>query len=195
MIYLSVSTTLVTRPKAPSYLLTFRLLTLYRYYLLPRQQQFSDVGTSSFPILYLLGMSSPCQCLLYCEILPQKTARFLLAASGPKLFSFDIATGELKSGWSFRPENSVVDIDERPSKRLKRAESQQSSGSSSAEIVVQELNGSKSKLKKYPMNKPNILKLVKTADNRHIIAVTGEDKCIRVYKFSDDGVLSHFSAR
>lgn len=140
-------------------------------------------------------MLFPFQSLLHCEILSRQSARFLLAASGPRLLSFDIATGELKSSWSSRRELGNVDVDERPLKRLRRSDSQQSSRSSSAEIVVQEFKGSKSRRKEQPLNEPNILKLAKTADNGHIVAVTGEDKCIRVFRFSHDGILSHLSAR
>ncbi|KAL9628604.1 MAG: hypothetical protein Q9164_007207 [Protoblastenia rupestris] len=49
--------------------------------------------------------------------------------------------------------------------------------------------------KEQPSNEPIILKLAKTSDSRQIIAVTGEDKSIHVFRFSEDGNLSHFSAR
>lgn len=140
-------------------------------------------------------MLSPFQCLLHCEFLSQRSTRFLLAASGPRLLSFDIATGELKSTWSTRRETLNQEEDERPMKRLRSLESQQSSRSSSAEIVIQESSRPKVKRKEQILDKPNIVKLAKTADSKYVVAVTGEDKSIRVFKISEEGILSHFSAR
>ena len=140
-------------------------------------------------------MLQPFQCLLYCEFLSRQGARFLLAASGSKILSFDGVTGQLKSTWSALKEEGVEATQERPAKRLKRSESQQSSRSSSAEIVIQDISGSRSRGKGQPVAEPYILRLIKTADSRHVIAVTAEDKCVRVFRYADDGILSHFSSR
>ena len=140
-------------------------------------------------------MLQPFQCILHCEFLSRRGARFLLAASGSKILSFDAATGQLKSTWSALKEDEVGATRERPAKRLKKSESQQSSRSSSAEIVIQDIRESRSRRKDQPVAEPNIPRLIKTADSRHIVAVTAEDKCVRVFRYADDGILSHFSSR
>jgi hypothetical protein len=42
---------------------------------------------------------------------------------------------------------------------------------------------------------PNIIKLVVTESQTHVIVVTGEDKCIRVFEISESGDLQQLSQR
>lgn len=43
--------------------------------------------------------------------------------------------------------------------------------------------------------RPNVIKLALSIDESHLIAVTGEDKCIRVFHIDDSGALGELSQR
>ena len=73
-----------------------------------------------------------------------------------------------------------------PSKRQKRAP--ELSESSSAEIVVE-------KIESAPPPHPPIVKLAATRNGEYVVAVTGEDKCIRVLQLSAHGGLTQLSER
>jgi tRNA (guanine-N(7)-)-methyltransferase subunit TRM82 len=42
---------------------------------------------------------------------------------------------------------------------------------------------------------PNIIKLMVTPSQKHAVLVTGEDKCVRVFSISSEGVLEQLSQR
>lgn len=55
--------------------------------------------------------------------------------------------------------------------------------------------GKKRKLE-HPLEKqPNVIKLVVTSDNEHLVAVTAEDKCVRVFQITPSGELEELSQR
>ena len=64
-----------------------------------------------------------------------------------------------------------------------------SSESSSAEIVVEGSDGAK-----YFHSNP-VIKLAATSNGRHVVAVTSEDKCMRVFELKGDGVMYQTSER
>lgn len=59
--------------------------------------------------------------------------------------------------------------------------------------------GKKRKLEKKPAAaaaaSPTVIKLVLTHDESHAVAVTGDDKCIRVFGIAQDGSLNELSQR
>ena len=73
-----------------------------------------------------------------------------------------------------------------PSKRQKLAPAL--SESSSAEIVVE-------KVESAPPPHPPVVKLAATRNGGYVVAVTGEDKCIRVLQMSANGSLTQLSER
>ena len=73
-----------------------------------------------------------------------------------------------------------------PSKRQKRAP--ELSESSSAEIVVE-------KTESAPPPHPPVVRLAATRNGEYVVAVTGEDKCIRVLQMSANGSLTQLSER
>lgn len=149
-------------------------------------------------------MPHPYQCLLYC---PQSSQRnFLIAACGSYIHVFDIDKNLRASSWPSDDEISksgegegeddsneigspAVNGDNGslpPSKRQKRAP--ELSESSSAEIVVE-------KIENAPPPHPPIVKLAATRNGEHVVAVTGEDKCIRVLQMSANGILTQLTER
>lgn len=141
----------------------------------------------------------------------------LLAANGPNILSVDLRKGLVASKW---PDDTrrLPDVqdhevsqagglggtsreDDPPSKRRKlspfRQYEQASSESSvSIEFVSQRLKGQRRKKKIDPeFALPNVSHLISTADGLHVIAVTAEDKCIRVFELDAVGSLKPLSER
>ena len=151
-------------------------------------------------------MLNPFQCVHFCLRCHPKLPLIVLAASGSSIYSFDSSNGALLSVWPERASTGArakADtsgpsdiISERPGKRRKLSAAA-SSESSSAEIVVE--NGKKSK--KRSKGKfmgggiPAVIKLIGSSDGRRAVAVTGEDKCIRVFDILDDGSIEQMSER
>ncbi len=160
-------------------------------------------------------MSHPYQCLLHCSRPHLLLKNVIVAASGPCLHTFNASDGEHLSTWPpiekdgitdrTEPsqkiddnENTVLSTDhdssQRPPKRRKLSSAREDSGSST-EIVVENGNGSfePPKIKQCPSTA--IIKLVCDSTGRHVVAVTGDDKAIRVFGLSAEGHLSQFSER
>ena len=154
-------------------------------------------------------MLHPFQCLLYCSL--SSEVRVLVAAAGPYIHTFDVSKGKYLSTWpslgnsKFLVEEaaitesqsddvtvSKVDSAESPhaAKRRKFSPAGGSSESSSAEIVLE------NHAVEVPRTlNPPIVKLAATQNGQYVIAVTGEDKCIRVFELARNGVLNEFSER
>ncbi|KAL8706748.1 MAG: hypothetical protein Q9201_000273 [Fulgogasparrea decipioides] len=84
---------------------------------------------------------------------------------------------------------------EPPTKRQKRSSSDNRSESSSAEIVIEDGKSKPSKSTKPRPTTPNVVNLASTADGQFVVAVTDEDKCIRVFRLSPNGILQQLSER
>ncbi|QDS67902.1 hypothetical protein FKW77_008290 [Venturia effusa] len=121
-------------------------------------------------------MHHPYQRLAVC--VPEAGAQFLLAASGHKLFSVDLADGSVVTQW---PE-------ERPNESLEEKE-----------VEAEEGEGPPSKKRRISSVKhedlPNIILMVVAASQEHVVVVTAEDKCLRVFKISPEGKLEQLSQR
>jgi len=77
-----------------------------------------------------------------------------------------------------------------PSKRQKISSTNDHYDSSSAEIIVENTNDSSPQV-----SNPIVIKLAGTRNGRKVVAVTGDDKCIRTFDLSDSGILEQRSER
>ena len=151
--------------------------------------------------LNLSIMLQPFQCLLYCPKSGTQQPDILLAASGHSIFSFDVQSGSLLSTWPSPPKRSLEIGDpgnrdaERQSKRQKASISREASHSDSADIVVENDLDIDSSANKNGGSTGNIAKLICTSDSKHVVAVTAEDKSIRVFEQAADGSLTQISVR
>ncbi|KAF2836472.1 hypothetical protein M501DRAFT_959805 [Patellaria atrata CBS 101060] len=100
--------------------------------------------------------------------------RILFAASGPKIFSINL---EKKSNIQVWPQAD---------NQAKRADQENDDHG--------EPPGKKRKLSP-PPGSPNILKLTLSHNRKHLVAVSSEDKCIRVFSVSEQGSLDQLSQR
>ena len=161
-------------------------------------------------------MRHPYQCLLYCCRPDQADAGILVAASGPYIHTFSFLHGKHLSSWRLKQDSvyaswemkgakvNVANFKERdppgqeassrPQKRRKLSSSRDDSGSS-AEIVVDSGGANGQDPIKKPLVSSPIIKLAGSSDGRHVVAVTGEDKCIRVFKLLNSGALVQLSER
>lgn len=161
-------------------------------------------------------MSHPYQCLTYCQQASQSETGILVGASGSYIHTFSAQNGRYLSTWPFvestkqtrsigqkignksevrHSKISPQDDSSRPSKRQKLSPVRDESGSSSAEIVVAgDSDDGDSSSPQQPSNPP-VIKLAATSTGQYVIAVTGEDKCIRVFDLAADGTLTQLSER
>ena len=131
-----------------------------------------------------------------------------MSASGSSIHTFSAQNGRYLSTWPSKTQsidrksetdsylkNSPQEEVERPTKRQKVALVKDESSTSSAEIVVagDSDNNELSSLQQ-PSNPP-VIRLAATSNGQKVIAVTGEDKCIRVFDLAADGSLTQLSER
>lgn len=155
------------------------------------------------------GMLHPFQCLLWSTLAAEGRPSFLLAASKSRLFVFSVADGKLLYTWQstqdqaedskskdpFTDDPKNRGSFERPPKRRKQASSDRGSESSSTEIVTEDGKSKARKSKKPETAEPNVIKLIGTSDGQSIVAVTDEDKCVRVLRLDGNGKLQQLSKR
>ncbi|KAF2806880.1 tRNA methyltransferas-like protein [Mytilinidion resinicola] len=119
-------------------------------------------------------MAIPFQCVRVCRPDPHdQSSWLLLAASGPRIYSSHSSGGT--SVWSSQ-------------KSSESAEPVQADES-------QEPPGKKVKLSKQAEEPPNVSKLLVTSNSQHLVAVTAEDKCLRVFRLDLTGRLEPLSQR
>lgn len=160
-------------------------------------------------------MSHPYQCLSYCQQASQSEPGVLVGASGSSIHTFSAQNGRYLSTWpslesttktgsigqNSGNESEVVRLKsslqdpERLSKRQKLSSGRDESGISSAELLI---TGHKDNSESPSLQQPSIppvIKLASTSTGQRVIAVTGEDKCIRVFDLAADGTLTQLSER
>ena len=160
-------------------------------------------------------MLTPFQRLLYCSRAradPGYNLNVLLAASGPSIRTFNASDGTYISKWShLEPESQPNenahdrsagshagdDASEEPYTKRRKLENEGKAEESevSVEVVVEEGSGKKKKRKRKAFQIPSVVNLTATADGKHVVAVTGEDKSVRVLELLEDGSLKQISQR
>ena len=160
-------------------------------------------------------MSHPYQCLCYCQQDSQLETGILVGASGCYIHTFSAHNGRYLSTWpsleniahvrstGSRSENdsevpclqnSFQNDFERPTKRQKTSLARDESGSSAEIVVAVDSDNGESLGPQQPL-KPPITKLAGTSNGQIVVAVTGDDKCIRVFDLAADGTLTQRSER
>lgn len=151
----------------------------------------------------IFNMLTPFQRLLYCSASGSRKLDFILAASGPTIRSFNVEDGTLVSSWSHlapsadhkAPSEEHVDGTEPPEKRRKLSNDRGGSETPSTEIVVEGQSQRRPRPKHKAPLVPSVISLSGTLGDDHVIAVTGEDKSLRVLELLRDGRLNQLSQR
>lgn len=154
-------------------------------------------------------MLQPFQSLLHCPKSSNGRSSVLLAASGPFIHSFRAFDGSFFSSWpnqiiekppdfqaesATSPEDSGVAEHERPSKRRKISLPGEASSCAPAEIL-RETQTETGSIRTIQASHADVSKLICNSDGSHVIAVTGEDKAVRVFQLLEDGTLVQTSER
>ena len=160
-------------------------------------------------------MLHPYQCWCYCWQ-GSLSKGISVGANGSSIHTFSAQNGRYLSTWpslyssaQTQPKgqdhtnksgthplgDSPPDDSERPSKRQKVSLARDESSNSAAEIVVGgDSDNDESAIPQQLLN-PLVIKLAGTSNGQHVVAVTGEDKCIRVFDLEADGTLTQLSER
>lgn len=160
-------------------------------------------------------MYHPFQCLAYCSRPDAYAKDIVVAASGACIHTFNARDGNHISTWppfqkdrtsshvEFNQENDSnqlpsssanVDSSERLRKRRRLSSTREESGSS-AEILVESHDQEVESSKKRQTSNAPVIKVTCDSTGLYVVAVTGEDKNIRVFELLTDGVLSQFTER
>ena len=151
-------------------------------------------------------MLTPFQRLLYCSQQSSTHLNVLLAASGPSIRVFAAEDGTFISKWSHveTPEGEKNprdrspgshDAKEPPLKKKKLSGGDDAASDTSVEVVVEDGSKRRRKPKRKPFSIPSVVLLIATTDGKYIVAVTGEDKTIRVLELLGNGTLKQLSQR
>ena len=163
-------------------------------------------------------MPQPFQCILYCSLLKEVQTNFIISACGPLIYTFDAYNGNLLSSWpnaskvcespatEFRSPTehsgpstqvleSVVGDVEPQVKRRKLSQVDSSFESASTEILTEGHDTKNHGSRPSSSLPPVVIKLLGSSSGEYVIAVTGENKCIWVFRLSVDGSLKQLSAR
>ena len=131
-----------------------------------------------------------------------KNADFLVTVSGPNLHVFSFPEAVHLNSWPPRGllaehlstqadyprsnEHESVEKSSTPPAKRPRL-SPEESRASSTEIVTE--------APEKPCVFPNIVKIAASRDGKHIITISGDDKCVRVFSMSSEGSLNLLSER
>ena len=146
----------------------------------------------------------PYQCL-------QKCGNILIAARGSSIYSFNLEDRSLLSSWkcptafqdlkineTTKPPSTDVVIESSPSPAKKRKLSATEDSQKSVESPGTKKTNNRADAVASGLEAPAVIALAVTGD-KHVVAVTGEDKTIRVFEnvFKEDGkqYLKHISQR
>ncbi|KAE8352079.1 guanine-N(7)--methyltransferase non-catalytic subunit trm82 [Aspergillus coremiiformis] len=137
---------------------------------------------------------SPFQCIQYLEKQGTSSRRLLIASSGGKIYSYAGETGQRLSSWPQDVDpsnaNNSREIDTEPGSQDQAPPEKKRKVSSSVEETVQ---SSKSAAKALAWSSIPIL--VAHPNDDYLVALTAEDKCVRVFHLQDDGTFEQLSER
>lgn len=135
--------------------------------------------------------------------------QILLAASGTCIQSYSFPKGTSLSSWprdDYDGSSDEETVQEPPGKRQKLNDSQHASikrqeseaSEASIEIVAEgqkRQKGERRRPKIPDLTQPNVSHLIATSDGKFAIAITAEDKAVRVFSISQRGRLRQISSR
>ena len=155
-------------------------------------------------------MLNPLQRLLFCVRHGPKPLPTLLIASGSSIYVFNTSDGNLLSSWSklkgtssaSRPESRSNkehhdSSGQEPAGKRRRLSSpkDETSEQGSPEIVTNDGSNNRQRPKNQRIEVSAVTNLCSTGDGKHIVAITGDDKCVRVLSLSEMGMLEQLSQR
>lgn len=141
----------------------------------------------------MASFQHPFQCVKFTKQQSSDSAVFLVASAGRRLYSYAAANGQRLDAWPKAVESSseFASNGQVPAEKRRKL-------SPAPEAQKEELK-EKSSAKKAPDNRlpewTNIPILLTSSDGKHVVALTADDKCIRVFSLSEHGKLDEISSR
>lgn len=142
------------------------------------------------PAFTMASFQHPIQSFELVKRQSQGLSNVLLASAGPYIYSYSAESGQRLDVWPQHVETSraaasgptsTSEDQAPPEKRIKL-----SSPESESEDKPSATN---------PLTWTNIPMVLSTSDGKHVVALTAEDKCIRVFSLSEDGKFKELSSR
>lgn len=127
----------------------------------------------------------PFHCVQFLERQSTGLQDLLLASSGTKIYSYAAESGQRLATW---PVN--VDGQEPPEKKRKVSNAEEQPEKEDSKDT-----GEESKKSTVSIAWSNIPLLVASSNGKYLVALTSEDKCVRVFVVNEDGSLEQLSAR
>lgn len=146
-------------------------------------------------------LQHPFQCIRYIERQLVGFQNLLVASAGSRIYSYAAESGQRLSVWPRDSEQTnekslkAAGADSSPERQGPPEKKRKISppGDNAEEISQGTAQGSGGS--QIPVAWSNVPLLVPTSNGNHLVAVTAEDKCIRVLGVGEDGTLQHLSAR
>ena len=136
----------------------------------------------------------PFQCIQYLERQCAEPQKLLIASSGGKIYSYTAETGQRLSSWP-------QDVDASNANNCKPTETDTGSEDHAPPEKKRKVSQSEdgpAETSKSPVKTPawsSIPILVVHSSGDYVVALTAEDKCIRVLRVKDDGIFEQLSER
>lgn len=129
----------------------------------------------------------PFHCVQFVERQSKGLQDLLIASAGPKIYSYAARDGRRLAVW---PQDGPGNTQEPPEK--KRRVSGSDVPESEGDVKSAEEETGKAPV---TIEWSNVPLLVTSSDGAHVVALTGEDKCIRVLSVGENGTLEQLCAR
>ena len=143
----------------------------------------------------MASFQHPIQSLKIVKRQLQGLANVLVASAGPYLYTYIAESGQRLATWPQNVETShgaafasTTSEDQAPPEKKIKLSSPESE--TEGKIAVTSNNSVNSS-----PTWTNIPIVLATSDGKHVVALTAEDKCIRVFNLSEDGKLKELSSR
>lgn len=148
------------------------------------------------PIFTMTSFQHPFQSLKLVKRQSQGLPNVLVTSAGPYIYSYAAESGQRLDVWPEHIETSggaasapasTSDDQAPPEKKIKLSSPENESEDNPSMTTDGPTNKS--------LAWTNILKVLATSDGKHVVALTAEDKCIRVFSLSEDGKFKELSSR
>lgn len=144
----------------------------------------------------MASFQHPIQSLKIVKRQSQGLANVLVASAGPYLYTYAAESGQRLTTWPQNVETShgaafastaTSEDQAPPEKKIKLSSPESENEGKTAATSNNSVNSSPTWT--------NIPIVLATSDGKHVVALTAEDKCIRVFSLSEDGKLKELSSR
>ena len=145
---------------------------------------------------YRNTMRHPFQCLLARPLQHDRRQELLIAAAGPYLHIYDLHDGNLISSWpQALPSLAVLEEDGLPPQKRVKLSPLETESLHEPIISITEPSAKKNGRVKETSAAASFNRLAITKTGQHVVAITDEDKCVRVFLLDESGRLGLLNER